>query len=83
MNDKEVRMLVSSRSKKNGVAQIYVMFTRGVHTAEIVVPEYRLLSNNGFSQEETEQLIRYAKDSQEQILALAKEVNPIKAMMKP
>jgi hypothetical protein len=83
MDEKEVRMLVSPGAKKDGVKQIYVMFTRGTQTAEIVLPEYRLLSNNGFTQEETEQLIRYAKDSKDRILGLAKEVNPIKAMMKP
>lgn len=83
MDEKEIRMMVSPGAKKDGVKQIYVMFTRGSQMAEIVLPEYRLLSNNGFTQEETEQLIRYAKDSKDQILGLAKEVNPIKAMMKP
>ena len=82
MNNTEIHMQISAGSQKQGKRQLYVLYTRGNDTAEIMLPDYKLMDNSGFSEEEIEQLMEYTRKSQEDILAKSKEINPIKAMMK-
>ena len=82
MKENEIRMQVSAGSKKDGKRQLYVLYTRGKDTAEIRLPDYKLMDNSGFTQDEIDQLMEYTRKSQEDILAMSKEINPIKAMMK-
>ncbi|MBP3296625.1 MAG: hypothetical protein J6M27_08590 [Lachnospiraceae bacterium] len=82
MKENEIQMQVSAGSKKDGKRQLYVLFSRGKDTAEIRLPDYKLMDNSGFTQEEIGQLVEYTKKSQDNILAMSKEINPIKAIMK-
>lgn len=82
MKENEIQMQVSAGSKKDGKRQLYVLFSRGKDTAEIRLPDYKLMDNSGFTQEEIGQLVEYTRKSQDNILAMSKEINPIKAIMK-
>ena len=82
MKENEIRMQVSAGSKKEGKRQFYVLYTRGKDSAEIRLPDYKLMDNSGFTQEEIGQLVEYTRKSQDNILAMSKEINPIKAIMK-
>ncbi len=82
MKENEIQMQVSAGSKKDGKRQLYVLYTRGKDSAEIRLPDYKLMDNSGFTQEEIGQLVEYTRKSQDNILAMSKEINPIKAIMK-
>lgn len=82
MKENEIRMQVSAGSKKDGKRQLYVLYTRGKDSAEIRLPDYKLMDNSGFTQDEIGQLVEYTRKSQDNILAISKEINPIKAIMK-
>ena len=82
MKENEIRMQVSAGSKKEGKRQFYVLYSRGKDSAEIRLPDYKLMDNSGFTQEEIGQLVEYTRKSQDNILAMSKEINPIKAIMK-
>jgi hypothetical protein len=82
MKENEIRMQVSAGSKKEGKRQFYVLYTRGKDSAEIRLPDYKLMDNSGFTQEEIGQLVEYTRKSQDNILAMSKDINPIKAIMK-
>ena len=82
MKENEIRMQVSAGSKKEGKRQFYVLYTRGKDSAEIRLPDYKLMDNSGFTQDEIGQLVEYTRKSQDNILAMSKEINPIKAIMK-
>ncbi len=60
---------------------VYVMFQDGDKNAEIALPECRLVSNRGFSDEEISQLMDYASNEQDSIFELAKGINPMKAFL--
>ena len=60
---------------------VYVMFEDGDKNAEIAMPECRLVSNKGFSDEEISQLMDYARNEQDSIFELAKGINPMKAFL--
>ena len=82
MKENEIQMQVSAGSKKEGKRQFYVLYSRGKDTAEIRLPDYKLMDNSGFTQDEIGQLVEYTRKSQDNILAMSKEINPIKAIMK-
>lgn len=77
-----MEMSVSPGPRKNGKKTVYVMFRDGERYAEILFPEYKVISNNGFEDDEISQLLLYMKAEQSSILELAKGINPIKAMMR-
>ena len=72
----EIRMSVSSMTRKDDKKAIYVMFQDGKKSAEFEVPEIKLLSNDGFSDEEINQLKEYMANSLDDIYEVAKKVNP-------
>ncbi len=78
----ELKMTVSGIVPKDGRPNIYVVFEEGTRKAEGSVPDCIIMSHNGFSDEEVRMLERYMKEQQDAIRALAKDINPIKAMMK-
>lgn len=78
----EITMTVSGMTHTKDDKAVYVLFTDKEKTAEIAVPGCRVVSNEGFSDEEMEQLITYVDSEQDTIFSMAKNVNPIKAMMK-
>lgn len=77
----EVKMSVSSATKKDGKLKIYVLFTVEKKMAEFLVPDEKMVYNSGFSEEETKALLQYVHNNMQQITEMAKEINPIKAFM--
>ena len=80
--NKDIKMSVSSMTRSNEKKAVYVFFQDGEKTAEFTVPSCELLKNNGFSDEDISQLKAYITNEQDTIFDMAKQVNPLKAMMK-
>ena len=80
MNE-EIRMSVSSMTRNKDSKAVYVQFQDGSKSAEIALPEGRLVRNEGFSDDEIASLIEYVNNEQETIYGLAKQVNPIRAFL--
>lgn len=80
--NKDIKMSVSSVTRSKEKKAVYVFFQDGEKTAEFTVPGCELLKNNGFSDEDISQLKAYITNEQDTIFDMAKQVNPLKAMMK-
>ncbi|MBR4144262.1 MAG: hypothetical protein IK014_00375 [Lachnospiraceae bacterium] len=80
--NKDIKMSVSSMTRSKEKKAVYVFFQDGEKTAEFTVPGCELLKNNGFSDEDISQLKAYITNEQDTIFDMAKQVNPLKAMMK-
>lgn len=80
MNE-EIRMSVSSMTRNKDSKAVYVQFQDGSKSAEIALPEGRLVRNDGFTDEEIERLTDYVNNEQETIYGLAKQINPIRAFL--
>ena len=78
----EIKMNVSLLTTSGDKRVIYVVFTDGDKSAELMLPEVSVVSNKGFTDEEIGQLKDYVENQQDEIYKIAKEINPIKAMMK-
>lgn len=78
----ELKMTVSGIVPKDGRQNIYVVFEDGNRRAEGCVPDCVITEQNGFEEEEVKMLELYMKQQQDVIRELAKEINPIKAMIK-
>ena len=78
----EITMSVSMMTRNKDNKAIYVLFTDGDKSAEFSLPGINLISNKGFDIKEIDELKRYIDNEQDKIFKLAKEINPIKAMMK-
>ncbi len=81
--DEEIRMSVSSMTRTETKKALYVMFTRGEDMAELVLPDLKVFKNKGFSEDEIGRLLDYIDGSRDEIYALAKKIDPIKAMLEP
>ncbi len=79
--NQEIKMSVSSFIRKDGDKAVYVMFYDGEKNAEFVLPDCKLLKNNGFAKEDIDQLLKYVDNERETIFNMAKNVNPIKGFM--
>lgn len=77
----EISMSVSSMTRKDDKKAIYVMFQDGKKSAEFEVPEIKVLSNDGFTEEEIDQLKEYVANSLDYIYEVSKKVNPMKGFM--
>ncbi|MBQ7464866.1 MAG: hypothetical protein IJS86_08410 [Lachnospiraceae bacterium] len=77
----EIKMSVSSVTQTKGSKAIYVMFEDRERKAEFVLPECALVSNAGFSREETAALKDYIIKEKESIYGLAKNVDVMDAFM--
>ena len=77
----EVRMSVSSMTRTGDKKAVYVMFQDGDKSAEYSLPGCRLVRNMGFIDSELNSLKEYIENEQDSIYAMAKGVNPIKALM--
>ena len=69
----EVKMSVSSMTRTGDKKAVYVMFQDGDKSAEYSLP--------GFNDSELNSLKEYIENEQDSIYAMAKGVNPIKALM--
>ncbi len=77
----EITMSVSSMTRTKDNKAVYVLFQDGSKSAEISLPECKLVDNRGFSEEETAQLLDYVQNEKDAIYDLAKTVNPMKAFL--
>lgn len=78
-----MNMLVSGVSEKNGRKMAYVLFEdEDKRSAEAVIPECRVISNNGFSEEEVVQLEDYVRRNLTDLKKRAAGINPVTALMK-
>jgi hypothetical protein len=78
----ELKMTVSGIVPKDGRPNIYVVFEDGKRRAEGSVPDCIITTQTGFEEDEIKMLELYMKQNQDTIRDLAKDVNPIKALMK-
>ena len=77
----EAKMSVSQIFRKDGQKTVYVEFTDGKRHAEGRLPDCRILSGKGFTEEETRALEDYLRSEQETILQTAGKINVMKAFM--
>jgi hypothetical protein len=60
---------------------IYLEYIDGDRSAEIVIPDYKLIRNDGFSKEEIEGLMQYSRDNSLEFFNRAKKINPMTAFL--
>lgn len=78
----EVRMTYSAVFTKEGKRTVRVVFERGKSDfAEGVLPEGKIESSKGFSDEELFSLNLYLAKNSKEIIEKAKEINPIRNML--
>ena len=77
-----LKMTISGIVPKDGRKHIYVIFEDGKRKAEGSIPDCVITSNKGFSEDEVKMLELYLKHNQDEIRNYAKNINPIKALMK-
>lgn len=77
----EIKMSVSSMTRTGDQKAVYVLFQDGDKSAEYSLPGCGLVRNKGFSDAELKSLKEYVDNEQDSIYAMAKGVNPIKALM--
>lgn len=78
----EIRMSVSSMTRNDDQKGVYVQFTDNDKRAEFMVPECKIIRNEGFTTDELKQLNDYVKSEQDYIYSLAKTVDPLKTFLK-
>ena len=77
----EIKMSVSSMTRTKDSKAVYVLFEDNGKSAEIAMPECKIVNNKGFSDEEIAQLTDYVKNEHDSIYELAKGINPMKAFL--
>ena len=80
MNE-ELKMSISPAMGEKGQKTIYVMFQDATRYLEIRLPDYKVVRNDYFTDEEVSQIILYTKSEAEHITELARGLNPVKALM--
>ncbi len=80
--DSGITMSVSSMTRKGDQKAIYILFREGEKSAEISLPECKVIRNDGFDQEQISQLCDYVDGQRETIYEMARQINPVKALMK-
>lgn len=81
----ELNMLVSGVIDRDGVKKACIYFSRPEDPkqyAEGYIPDCKITSSKGFSDEEIAGLETYLKENLEDLKKRAAGINPIKAMMK-
>ncbi|MBQ6128861.1 MAG: hypothetical protein IKE35_03590 [Lachnospiraceae bacterium] len=79
--NRQIRMSVSSMTRTKDSKAVYVLFEDGAKSAEITLPELKLVNNKGFSDDEISQLTDYVQNEQDSIYDLAKQIDPMKAFL--
>lgn len=78
----ELNMLISGMIKKDDRFCACVYFSDKDRYAEGYVPGFKITSQKGFTDEEIGKLEEYLRANENDIIAQAKQINPLKAMMK-
>ncbi len=77
----EMRMSVSAVCAKDGEKYAFVSFSDGNRMAEGKIPDCKIISNKGFSNEEVDMLELYMKSELRQLKKMAAGVRLIDAFM--
>ena len=77
-----ISITISGMTRTANSKAIYVLFEDGKRNAEIAIPGNRLISNNGFSDKEIAEFMEYVISERDAIYEVAKDINPLRAMMK-
>jgi hypothetical protein len=80
--DSPVNMICSGILRKDGEKIIYVRFERNKDFAEGSIPQKKICSHSGFSDEELEQFEAYMEEHEFDIIEQARSVNMMKNFMK-
>ena len=80
--DNAMNMSVSAICVKDGQKCAFVSFSDGKRTAEGRIPDCRIMTSNGFSEEEVEQLELYMRMELSQLKKMAAGIRMIDAFMK-
>ena len=75
-------MSVSAMTRSRDNKAVYVFFQDDTRSAEISLPECKVLKNNGFGDEEIKKLCEYVDGQRSTIYNMARQINPVKALMK-
>lgn len=78
----ELKMSVSPVCVKNNEKYAFVSFTDGKRVAEGRIPDCKMLTSNGFTQEEVAQLEDYMRRELTQLKKMAAGIRLIDAIMK-
>ncbi|MDE6435026.1 MAG: hypothetical protein K2L07_12450 [Lachnospiraceae bacterium] len=81
MND-ELNMSVSPICVKDGKKYAYIMFSDDVRSAEGTIPDCKIINNNGFLEDEVNQLEAYMERCLSELKRLAAAQNAFNAMKK-
>lgn len=80
--DDSIKMSVSPVLSKDGQRYAFVSFEDGERVAEGRIPDCKLMSNKGFSEEEAARLEEYMKEELAQLKRMAASIRVIDAFMK-
>lgn len=80
-NTQELQMSVSPICEKNGHKTAYVTFDDGKRSAEGEIPDCKIRTSHGFSEEEIVQLELYMKGNLMMLKKMASSVNILGAFM--
>lgn len=80
MND-ELKMSVSPICTKDEKKYAFVSFTDGGRTAEGKIPDCRIISNEGFDEDEVQQLEAYMSRELSQLKKMAAGINVMHSFM--
>ena len=78
----DTRMSVSGILHRGDSRSVCVMIETDTSHAEIRMPEGEILSVEGYSDEETEEILAYLNENMDDIMNAARDVNPMEAFMK-
>lgn len=78
----EVEMLISGFFTKDGRKMMRISFTRGKDFAEGLLPDGIIDRSEGFTEEEISKLEKFIRTNSQEIMAQAKEINPIRSWLK-
>ncbi len=81
MMNRKIKMSVSTMTRTKDKKAVYVLFEDGPKSAEFSLPEGELVGNRGFSDEEVAQLRDYIQDQRDEIYGIAKQIDPMKALL--
>ncbi len=80
--NKDITMSVSAMTRDKDKKAVYVFFQDDSRSAEISLPECNVLKNDGFDEEEIKKLRDYIDGERDTIYNMAKQINPVKALMR-
>ncbi|MBR4759941.1 MAG: hypothetical protein IK078_07330 [Lachnospiraceae bacterium] len=78
----DITMSVSAMTRSKDSKAVYVFFQDENRSAELSLPECKVLKNDGFDEGEIQKLCEYVDSERDVIYNMAKQINPVKALMK-